>query len=87
MLASSPGNYRPIRLIHSFAKLVTKILANMLAPYLASIVSGNQCAFIKDCSIHDNYLLIHNSIKTLQKMKISSIFFKLDISKAVDSVS
>jgi hypothetical protein len=45
--ASSPGDYRPISLIHSFAKLATKILANRLAPHLAALISANQCVFIK----------------------------------------
>jgi hypothetical protein len=35
-------DYRPISLVHSFAKLVTKLLANRLAPLLDSIVATNQ---------------------------------------------
>jgi hypothetical protein len=31
--ARSAGEFRPISLIHSFAKLITKILANRLGPY------------------------------------------------------
>jgi len=33
-------DFRPISLIHSFAKLVTKLLANQLAPLLPSLVPG-----------------------------------------------
>lgn len=36
------GDYRPISLVHSFAKLITKILANRLAGKLNSIVAVNQ---------------------------------------------
>jgi hypothetical protein len=36
-----------IRLVHSFVKLVTKILANWLAGRLHEMVSPNQSAFIK----------------------------------------
>jgi hypothetical protein len=39
--ASSAGVFRPISLIHSFAKLVTKILANRLGPYLQDLVAAN----------------------------------------------
>jgi len=35
-------DFRPISLIHSFAKLVTKLMANRLAPLLPSLVSANQ---------------------------------------------
>jgi hypothetical protein len=39
--------FRPIILVHSFAKLVTKILANRLASKLNVMVSPNKSAFIK----------------------------------------
>lgn len=51
-------DYRPISLIHSFAKLVTKILANRLAGRLSSIVAVNQSAFIKGRRMHDNFMLV-----------------------------
>lgn len=51
----SPGDYRPISLIHSFAKLVAKLLANRLAPELDKLIDVNQSAFIKRRSIHDNF--------------------------------
>ena len=34
-------DYRPISLVHSFAKLVTKLLANRLAPLLNTLVATN----------------------------------------------
>lgn len=40
-------DFRPIRLMHSFAKIVTKLLANRLASRLQLMVSPNQTAFIK----------------------------------------
>jgi hypothetical protein len=40
-------DFRPISLVHSFAKLITKILANRLARRLNEIVSPNKSAFIK----------------------------------------
>jgi hypothetical protein len=49
--ASSAGDFRPISLTHSFAKLVTKILANRLGPYLQDLVAANQSAFIRGRTI------------------------------------
>jgi hypothetical protein len=49
-------DFRPISLTHSFAKLLSKLLANRLAPELNSLVSWAQSAFIKKRSIQDNFL-------------------------------
>jgi hypothetical protein len=80
-------DFRPISLIHSFAKLIAKILANRLAPLLSSLVATNQSAFVCGRCIHDNYMLVQQTIKSLHKHKVPSLFLKLDISKAFDSVS
>jgi len=80
-------DYRPISLVHSFAKLVTKLMANRLAPLLDSMVATNQSAFIRGRCIHDNFMLVQQTIKVLHRRKISSLFLKLDISKAFDSVA
>lgn len=82
-----PKDFRPISLVHSFAKLVTKILANRLAPYLNNLVASNQSAFIRGWSIHDNYNLVQQTVKGLFRQKVPSLFLKLDISKAFDSVA
>jgi hypothetical protein len=80
-------DFRPISLIHSFAKLVTKIMANRLAPLLPNLVSANQSAFVRGRSIHDNFILVQQMVKSLNRTKEAHILFKLDISKAFDSVS
>jgi hypothetical protein len=81
-------DFRPISLVHSFAKLViTKILANRLAPHLNSMVATNQSAFIRGRSIHDNFILVQQTVKVLHRQQVPSLFLKLDISKAFDSVS
>lgn len=77
----------PISLIHSFAKLVSKILANRLAARLPELVSPNQNAFVKGRSIHDNFLLVQQIAKAIYKQKLSGILLKLDIGKAFNSVS
>jgi mannosylglycoprotein endo-beta-mannosidase len=84
--ASTIRDFRPISLTHSFAKLPSKLLANRLAPYLSDLVSRQQSAFIKKCSIHDNFLFTQNLIKALNRAKCPVLFLKLDIAKAFDSV-
>lgn len=84
--AIQAGDFRPTSLVHSFAKLVTKILANTLSPHLNQLVSSSQNAFIRGRCIHDN-LYVGPTNKVLQQRKIPNLFLKLNISKVFDSVS
>jgi hypothetical protein len=79
-------DFRPIRLMHSFAKIVTKLLANRLASRLQLMVSPNQTAFIKKRFILDNFILVQQTTKFLHQQREACILFKLDISKAFNSV-
>jgi hypothetical protein len=54
-------DFRPISLVHSFAKLVTKNLANRLASRLDEMVSPNQSAFIKKRFIQYNFMLVQQT--------------------------
>jgi hypothetical protein len=81
------SDYRPISISHNFSKLVSKLLANRLSSELDGLVLVNQTAFIKKCCIHDNFMYVQEVIKDLHKRKIHSLFVKLDISKAFDTVN
>jgi len=80
-------DFRPISLVHNFAKLVTKVLANRLAGRLDEMVSPNQSAFIKKRFIQDNFMMVQQTVKFLHNQKQPRILLKLDITKAFDSVS
>jgi hypothetical protein len=84
--ASGVKDYRPISLIHSFGKLVPKILASRLAGRIQHMVSPNQFAFIKNCFIQDNFILVQQTARFLHQQKQPRFLFKLDISKAFNSV-
>jgi hypothetical protein len=79
-------DFRPISLIHSFAKIVSKLLANILAGKLPSLVSNSQSAFIKGRCIHDNFIIVHQTAMALHRQE-PMILLKLDITKAFDSMS
>jgi mannosylglycoprotein endo-beta-mannosidase len=81
-----PTDFRPISLMHSVAKILTKILANKLAPHLSSLVSPCQSAFIKGRSIQDNFQYIQGAVNHFHCSKTPMLFLKLDIAKAFDSV-
>lgn len=80
------GDYRPISLTHSVAKLISKVLATRLAEKLNILVSRAQSAFINKRCIQDNFLYTQNVIRELQRAKVPALFLKLDIAKAFDSV-
>jgi hypothetical protein len=57
--AQGVKDYTHISLVHSFAKLATKILANWrLAGQLQQMISPNQSALIKKRFIPDNFMLV-----------------------------
>jgi hypothetical protein len=85
--AASIKDYRPISLVHSFAKLITKLLANRLAGRLDQLVSPNQSAFIKGRFILDNFMLVQHTTKFLHQQKQACFMLKLDITKAFDTVA
>jgi hypothetical protein len=60
-------DYRPISLVHSFAKLVTKLLANRLAGRLDQLVSSSQSAFIKGRFIQDDFMLVQQTARYLHQ--------------------
>jgi hypothetical protein len=85
--AEEVSDYRPISLIHAVAKIIAKMLALRLVPFMNGLVSMAQSAFIKKRSIHDNFLYVKNLATRFNKTKTPTLLFKLDIRKAFDSVS
>jgi hypothetical protein len=68
--ASYLGDFRPIIMIHSFAKLISKILALRLAPKLNELVDKNQNAFICLRTIQDNFKFVQRAAVLIRKKKI-----------------
>ena len=85
--ACEPKDYRPITLVHSFGKLLSKLLSIRLAPELRKLIAANQNAYIKGRSIMDNFKYVQRAVVLLRKKKIPKLLLKLDISKAFDTVS
>ncbi|KAM0851222.1 hypothetical protein ACQ4PT_052558 [Festuca glaucescens] len=79
-------DFRPISLVHSFARLLTKVLAQRLAPKMPDLVDCNQTAFIRGRCIQDNFMLVKESAKLLHRKKIPFLLLKVDVAKAFDSI-
>jgi hypothetical protein len=86
-IANEPKDFRPISLIHSFAKLLTKVLALRLSAYIDQVISSAQSAFIKKRCIQDNFMYVRGLARHYHRTKMPACLIKLDITKAFDSVS
>jgi len=75
--ATNIKEYRPISLVHSFAKLITKLLASRLAGRLDQMITPNQSAFIKGRFILDNFMLVQHTLRYLHQQKQPRILLKL----------
>uniref|UniRef100_A0A8R7PQ29 Reverse transcriptase domain-containing protein n=1 Tax=Triticum urartu TaxID=4572 RepID=A0A8R7PQ29_TRIUA len=59
--ATRMNDCRPISLIHSIAKLITKVLSMKQAAIMDKIISPAQTAFQRGKCTHDSYLYVQNS--------------------------
>nr|GEU30543.1 RNA-directed DNA polymerase, eukaryota [Tanacetum cinerariifolium] len=80
------NDYRPISLIGSVYKVVSKILVNRLSLVIEGIVSNTQSAFVADRKILDGPFILNEVLQWCKKMHKKGLFLKVDFAKAYDSV-
>ncbi|GJU28851.1 RNA-directed DNA polymerase, eukaryota [Tanacetum coccineum] len=86
MDAKHVNDYRPISLIGSVYKVVTKSLANRLAMVIANLVSDTQSAFVANRQILDGPFILNEVLDWCKRKNKQAMFFKIDFAKAYDSV-
>jgi mannosylglycoprotein endo-beta-mannosidase len=86
-VATESKDFRPISLIHSFVKLLTKVLAIRLSTYIDKLISASQSAFIIKRCIQDNFVYVRGLARHYHRTRTLACLLKLDISKAFDTVS
>ncbi|KAL5561445.1 hypothetical protein UlMin_031192 [Ulmus minor] len=83
------NHYRPIAVCNVIYKVISKLLADRLRPFLSSLICPTQNAFVPGRSIHDNSVLIQEVIHAMKKKKGTKgwMGMKIDIQKAYDRLS
>ncbi|KAL6338492.1 hypothetical protein AAG906_020588 [Vitis piasezkii] len=84
--AEDLGDFRPISLVGSLYKWLTKVLANRLKKLVGKVVSKAQGDFVESRQILDAVLIANDAIDSVLKNNENDIFCKLDIEKAYDNV-
>jgi hypothetical protein len=79
--------FRPISLLGSLYKLLSKVLARRLGKVMNSIISKNQSAFIKGRHLADGVVVANEVVDLAKRSKRECLVFKVDFEKAYDSVS
>nr|GEW06507.1 putative RNA-directed DNA polymerase, eukaryota, reverse transcriptase zinc-binding domain protein [Tanacetum cinerariifolium] len=86
MDAKFVNDFRPISLIGSVYKVVTKVLANRLALVISDPISDTQSAFVANRNILDESFILNELLHWCKRKKKQVMFFKADFAKAYDSV-
>ncbi|GJX88544.1 RNA-directed DNA polymerase, eukaryota [Tanacetum coccineum] len=80
------SDYRPISLIGSLYKVVTKILASCLSLVIFDLISDVQTAFLLNRQILDGPFIINELLSWCKHKKQQAMMFKVDFAKAYDSI-
>jgi exonuclease III len=80
-------NWRPISILNTDYKILTKILANRIKPILPSLIHSDQTGFVLDRLIGENIRIIHDLFHYCKEKNENGILVLLDFEKAFDSLN
>ena len=77
---------RPINLVGSLYKILSKVLVNRIKRVMGLIISQSQNAFVEGRQILDAVLIANEAVDSILRKKEKGILCKLDIEKAYDNI-
>ena len=77
---------RPISLLNTDLKLISKALATRLKELLTDLISSNQTAYVKNRYISESGRLIYDALETVSILNKKGFLVTVDIKKAFNSV-
>ncbi|GJR68473.1 RNA-directed DNA polymerase, eukaryota [Tanacetum coccineum] len=80
------SDFRPISLIGSIYKVITKIVASRLSNVISDLISNVQTAFLPNRQILDGPFIVNEIISRCKIKNKKAMIFKVDFAKAYDSI-
>ena len=79
-------DFKPISLVTSLYKIISKVLVSRLKDVLHATVSTNQGAFVANRQILDVALVANEVVEDYRASRRKGVVFKIDFEKAYDHV-
>ena len=81
------ADFRPISLCNLLYKLISKVIATRLKPFLDSHISIEQYGFLKNWQIVEPIGIVQEALHTVKTKDTCALILKLDLVKAFDQVN
>ena len=82
--ASLPNKFRSISLYNVIYKIISKVVANYLKPFLPLLISPEKMGYVEGRQILDGIILSHEVIHSIESTLSPGMLLNIDLSKAFD---